>query len=135
MFIKWTWANWRFHLGFDARAGAVISLASIYNPEKGKYRQVIYRGYISELFIPYQDPTEEWYRITFFDWREFGFGLTAVSLEPLNDCPANAVFVDGCYAGQDGKPVKVADAMCIFERHPGDIMWRHTEAEIPNLEV
>ncbi|XVF28867.1 hypothetical protein REPUB_Repub15cG0069300 [Reevesia pubescens] len=81
------------------------------------------------------DPTEEWYHITFFDCGEFGFGLTAVSLEPLNDCPANAVFVDGYYAGQDGKPVKVADAMCIFERHPGDIMWRHTEAEIPNLEI
>ncbi|XWS13629.1 hypothetical protein CRYUN_Cryun36dG0053900 [Craigia yunnanensis] len=129
------WANWRFHLGFDARAGAVISLASIYDPDKRKYRQVMYRGYISELFIPYQDPTEEWYHITFFDCGEFGFGLSAVSLEPLNDCPANAVFVDGYYAGQDGKPVKVEDAMCIFERHPGDIMWRHTEAEIPNLDI
>ncbi|WRX22041.1 Copper amine oxidase [Theobroma cacao] len=129
------WANWRFHLGFDARAGAVISLASIYDSEQRKYRQVLYRGFISELFIPYQDTTEEWYHITFLDCGEFGFGLSAVSLEPLNDCPANAVFFDGYYADQDGKPVKVEDAMCIFERHPGDIMWRHTEAEIPNLEI
>ncbi|OMO50441.1 Copper amine oxidase [Corchorus olitorius] len=129
------WANWRFHLGFDARAGPVISTASIYDPDKRKYRQVMYRGYISELFIPYQDPSEEWYHITFFDCGEFGFGLSAVPLEPLNDCPAAAVFVDGYYAGQDGKPVKVEDAMCIFERHPGDIMWRHTEAEIPNVTI
>ncbi|KAK6279042.1 hypothetical protein POUND7_019309, partial [Theobroma cacao] len=129
------WANWRFHLGFDVRAGAVIFLASIYDSEKRKYRQVMYRGFISELFIPYQDTTEEWYQLTYFDCGEFGCGLLAVSLEPLNDCPANAVFFDGYYAGQDVKPVKVEDAMCIFERHPGDITWRHTEAEIPNVEI
>ena len=95
----------------------------------------MYRGYVSELFVPYQDPTEEWYHITYFDCGEIGLGVSTFSLEPLNDCPANAVFIDGYYAGQDGKPIKVDNAMCIFERHPGDIMWRHTETAIPNIEV
>ncbi|XWS39311.1 hypothetical protein CRYUN_Cryun18bG0040600 [Craigia yunnanensis] len=104
------WTNWKFHLGFDARAGAVISLASIYDPESRKYRQ---------------DPTEEWYHITYFDCGEFGLGLSTFSLEPLNDCPAEAVFIDGYYAGQDGKPVKVDNALCIFERS-----WGHKIREV-----
>ncbi|KAA8527604.1 hypothetical protein F0562_035001 [Nyssa sinensis] len=125
------WANWEFHLGYDVRAGSIISLASIYDLEKHKFRRVLYRGYISELFVPYMDPTEEWYYKTFFDLGEFGFGLCAVSLEPLADCPANAVFMDAYYAGQDGKPIKISNTFCIFEKHAGNVMWRHTETEIP----
>ncbi|KAF5943051.1 hypothetical protein HYC85_020693 [Camellia sinensis] len=62
---------------------------------------------------------------------EFGFGLFAVSLEPINDCPAHAVFMDGYYAGQDGKPVKISNVFCIFEKHAGNVLWRHTETGIP----
>lgn len=125
------WANWAFHLGFDVRAGPIISLASIYDLEKGHFRPVMYKGHISELFVPYMNPVEEWYYKTFADLGEFGFGQSAVSLEPYTDCPANAVFMDGYYAGQDGNLVKVTNVFCIFEKHAGDIMWRHTESTIP----
>lgn len=125
------WVNWVFNVGFDARVGTIISTASIYDADIHKYRQVLYRGFISEVFIPYQDPSEGWYHITYFDNGEFGFGQTAVPLEPLNDCPSNAVFVDGYFASQDGTPVQTPNAVCIFERHVGDIMWRHTEVEMP----
>ncbi|KAL4284556.1 hypothetical protein GQ457_16G027770 [Hibiscus cannabinus] len=117
-----SWGNWKFHLAFDARVGPVISLASIYDAEKKSYRQVMYRSYISDLFVPYQDPTEGWYRTTIFDSGEYGLANFAVPLEPLNDCPSGAVFVDV-------KPVQVQDAMCIFERHTGDVMWRHSDVE------
>lgn len=129
------WANWVFHLGFDVRTGTIISLASIYDLAKHKYRRVLYRGFVSELFVPYMNPTEDWYFKTFFDCGEFGFGQSAVSLEPLTDCPANAKFMDAYYAGQDGTPVKISNAFCIFERHAGNILWRHTEVTIPNKVV
>ncbi|KAH7522326.1 hypothetical protein FEM48_Zijuj07G0126600 [Ziziphus jujuba var. spinosa] len=131
--IRWT--NWEFHLGFDVRVGAVISLASIYDLEKQKHRRVLYRGYTSELFVPYMNPTKEWYFKTFFDCGEFGFGQSTVSLEPLADCPSNAVFFDGYYAGQDGKPVKISNALCVFEQYAGNILWRHTELTIPGEEI
>ena len=125
--------NWNFHVAFDARVGPVISLASIYDEEEDKHRRVLYRGYVSELFVPYMDPSQEMYFKTFFDCGEFGFGQSAVPLEPFTDCPANAVFVDGYYAGLDGTPVKTQNALCIFERYAGNIMWRHTETGLDQV--
>ncbi|KAJ3674631.1 hypothetical protein LUZ60_005247 [Juncus effusus] len=120
------WANWAFHLGFDIRAGAILSLASISN------RSVLYRTFVSELFVPYMDPVQEWYFRTFFDAGEYGFGLWAFPLQPGSDCPSHAEFLDGFYVGADGKPVMVRNVFCVFERHAGDISWRHTEAGFPD---
>ncbi|KAF7838295.1 primary amine oxidase [Senna tora] len=126
-----SWANWDLHIGCDARAGVIISMASIYDMEKEMRRSVLYRGYISELFVPYQDPSEEWYYKTFFDAGEFGFGHSMVSLEPLRDCPPHAQFFDAYFATSDGSPSLLQNAFCVFQQH-GNIMWRHTESGIPN---
>lgn len=75
---------------------------------------MLYRALISELFVPYMDLTEEWYSRTFLDAGEFGFGQSAVSLEPLRDCPANAKFMDAYVAGLDGKPNKKSNVICIL---------------------
>ncbi|XP_065021374.1 primary amine oxidase 2-like [Musa acuminata AAA Group] len=129
------WSNWDFHLSYDARAGLVISLASVYDAQKGARRRVLYRGYVSEVFVPYMDPAEEWYFRTFFDAGEYGFGLWASPLEPMTDCPANAEFMDGYYATQDGEPVKLPNVFCVFERYSGNAAWRHTELGIPGQMI
>lgn len=117
------------------RAGSIISAASIYDVEKQYRRRVLYRGYISELFVPYMDLTEEWYYRTNFDAGEYGFGLCAVPLQPLADCPENAVFLDSYATAQNGMPVNMTNVFCVFERYGGDIMWRHTETGIPGKLV
>ncbi|KAL0295839.1 UNVERIFIED_CONTAM: Primary amine oxidase 2 [Sesamum calycinum] len=93
------------------------------------------RGYISEMFVPYQDLSEEWYFRTFLDAGEFGVGICAVPLQPHTDCPPNAVFLDGYYTTRDGTPAKTSNVFCVFERYAGDIMWRHSETILPGDTV
>ncbi|CAN1807806.1 Amine oxidase [copper-containing] alpha 2, peroxisomal [Linum perenne] len=126
----------RIRLGFDMRAGPIVSLASIFDVEKQKVRRVLYRGFVSELFVPYMDLTEEWYYRAFFDAGEYGYGLCTSSLLPGADCPENAVFMDAYVPDQDGVVFQLPKTFCIFEKYAGDVMWRHTEAAVsPDVEV
>ncbi|CAL1404132.1 unnamed protein product [Linum trigynum] len=131
-----SWLDWKLHVSFDARLGSMISTAQIYDPEQQAHRSVLYRGYISEIFGPYMDPSPNHYFKSYLDVGEYGFGLCTVPLVAGIDCPANAVFMDGYIAaGTDGSPVLWPNVVCIFERHSGDVMWRHTELGIPNRVV
>ncbi|KAK2664781.1 hypothetical protein Ddye_003355 [Dipteronia dyeriana] len=83
------WANWEFHIKADQRAGLVISRAMVEDSESGEL-SVMYKGFSSELFVPYMDPDENWYFKTYMDAGEYGLGVTALPLLPLNDSPREA---------------------------------------------
>lgn len=120
-----TWDIWRFNFRVDKRPGLVISNLDV--NDQGTWRSVIYQAHLSEVFVPYMDPTEGWYWRTYMDSGEYGFGLFLTPLRAGVDCPSYATFLPAVIADDEGNPLEIPDAICIFERDIGDPAWRHFE--------
>jgi len=120
------WQKWFFHFRVDPRLGLVVSLVR-YN-DAGEFRSILYQGSVSEMFVPYMDPSETWYFRTYMDAGEYGLGKLSAPLQPGRDCPSNAVFFDAVFADERGVPYVAPRVACLFERYSGDIAWRHYES-------
>ncbi|WP_026620791.1 primary-amine oxidase (plasmid) [Ensifer sp. WSM1721] len=129
------WDIWRLNLRVDKRPGLVVSNVDV--NDGGTWRSVIYQAHLSEVFVPYMDPTEGWYWRTYMDSGEYGFGLFLSPLTAGIDCPANATFLPATIADDKGNPLVIPNAICIFERGTGDPAWRHFEvfAQTPEKPV
>jgi primary-amine oxidase len=117
------WQRWRFHVRPDHRTGMIVSTVTY--DDGGTKRPVLYQGHLSEIFVPYMDPSFAWYARNFLDAGEFTFEGLSKPLIQGRDCPANAVYVDALFAGDNGRPSAVARVLCLFERATGDMSWRH----------
>ena len=124
------WGNWRFHVRPDPRAGTVIALVRYHEAEVGE-RSVLYEGHLSEIFVPYMDPSFAWYARNFIDAGEFSAGGLIEPLLAGRDCPDHAVYFDAVGAGANGWPRTTPRAICLFERQVGDPLWRHWSGELP----
>ncbi|MEQ8859018.1 MAG: hypothetical protein RIC56_10240 [Pseudomonadales bacterium] len=118
-----TWQNWDFRLSYDPRQGTILNDVAF---QDGKRRRsVIYEVAMSEMFVPYQDPTPGWYFRTYFDMGEYGFGNSGTELSGA-DCPSYAEVLDVTLHDAAGEPVTAARRVCLFERDPARPIWRHT---------
>ncbi len=117
---------------WDIRSGVVISLVNY--TEKNEPRSILYQGYLSEIFVPYQDPSEGWYFRTYMDEGDFGFGTMGSLLVPGADCPASSTFVSPVMSNAAGGVDALENRICIFERSPGEPVWRHYDLITQALE-
>ena len=121
------WRNWRFHLRFERRAGTIISLARFDG------RSVLYQGALAEVFVPYQDPDQNWFYRTYMDEGEFGLGALSSPLARGLDVPENAVLMNATISaaipdpGVPVVPLELTNVVGIFERVTGNPTWRHFE--------
>jgi primary-amine oxidase len=129
------WDIWRLNFRVDKRPGLVVSDVDVRDGDT--WRSVIYQAHLSEVFVPYMDPSEGWYWRTYMDSGEYGFGLFLTLLTRGVDCPAYASFLPALIADDAGAPLKIPDAICVFERDIGDPAWRHFEvfAQTPEAPV
>ena len=118
-----SWDNWKFRVRMDPRLGIVVSTVSF--NDAGKPRSVMYEGHLSDIFVPYMDPTPGWYFRSYMDEGEYGVGKLASSLVPGSDCPANAYYFDDWIADERGAPQHRERIACLFERTEGVVAWRH----------
>ncbi|ETX29902.1 tyramine oxidase [Roseivivax isoporae] len=116
-----TWDMWSFRWRIDKRPGVVLS------DIRADGREVLYQAHLSEVFVPYMDPSEGWYWRTYMDSGEYGFGIFLSPLRAGVDCPAYATYLPALVHADDGTPLEIPDAVCIFERQVGDPAWRHFE--------
>jgi primary-amine oxidase len=117
------WQSWSFHVRLENRRGAVVSLVRY--SDAGRKRSVMHEGALSEIFVPYMDPEPGWYNSTFLDLGEYTAEGLLSPLERGDDCPENAVYLDGLAADEQGVPRPRRRAACLFEREAGAVSWRH----------
>ena len=118
------WQNWRFRYALQPREGLV--LYTVGYEDAGRVRSVMYRGSLSEMVVPYGDPTQAWFFRNSFDVGELGLGSTASPLRAGADCPANCTVLDAVLAGEDGEPRVIPGAVALYERD-GGIEWKHAD--------
>ena len=117
------WQKWRFHIRPDQRVGMVISMVSY--DDDGEQRDILYQAHLSEIFVPYMDPSFAFYARNLLDAGEYSAGGLSKPLLKGLDSPDHAVYLDGLIAGDNGRPKTVPRTIAIFERETGDMAWRH----------
>jgi primary-amine oxidase len=121
-----SWQDWHFRFRIDQRVGTVVNLVRF--DDGGRLRSVMYEGSLSELYVPYMDPSNGWNDRVFIDAGEFYAGPGFLKpLRPGLDCPATAAYFDGLSAGEHGAPKLTSGLVCLFERTGSDPAWRHFE--------
>jgi primary-amine oxidase len=118
------WQKWRFRYALHPREGVV--LYQVGYEDGGKVRPVMYRGSLSEMVVPYGDPSAAWFFRNSFDVGELGLGRTASPLRPGVDCPENCSVFDAVVADESGDPETIPGAVAIYERD-GGISWKHDQ--------
>jgi primary-amine oxidase len=116
------WQKWRFRFALRPREGLV--LYTVGYEDQGRVRPILYRGSLSEMAVPYGDPSAGWYFRNSFDAGELGLGLAASSLRPGVDCPQNCVTFAAVFADESGAPRLVPAAVALYERD-GGVAWKH----------
>ena len=126
------WQKWNFVIGFNAREG--LTLHDISYNDGGEKRSILYRVSLSEMVVPYGDPSETQNRKNAFDTGEYGMGTCANSLELGCDCLGYIKYFDAHMTDSKGNLVTIKNAICMHEEDYG-ILWKHTDRRIGIPEV
>ena len=129
---KVEWQNWSFRVGFSAREGLVLHMLSFKDGDRE--RPIIYRASLTEMVVPYSDPTANNFWKNAFDAGEYGLGKLANSLELGCDCLGNIHYFDVPVADDNGAPMLMKNAICMHEEDYG-ILWKHYEFRTETYEA
>jgi len=119
-----SWQRWRFHVGFNSREGLVLS--QLRYEDQGRPRSILFRASLSEMIVPYGDPSPTHYFKNAIDAGENGVGLSASPLTRGCDCLGEIFYFDAATVSDVGQAVRIPNAICMHEEDYG-VLWRHIE--------
>jgi primary-amine oxidase len=118
------WQNWRFRYSMHPREGLVLHTVSY--EDQGKLRSVLYRASLSEMVVPYGDPSAGWFIRNAFDEGEYGIGANVVEMDLKNDLPANATTMSAVWVSELGEAQTRNRVIALYERD-GGVLWKHVD--------
>ncbi|HET6954008.1 MAG TPA: primary-amine oxidase, partial [Acidimicrobiales bacterium] len=122
------WQGWSLHVSLDPLEGIVLRDVAYGG------RSILRRASISEMVVPYGDPTPGHGWQNAFDVGEWGLGRLANSLNNGCDCLGEIRYLDAVLADEQGEPGTVANAICLHEEDVG-IGWKHHDLMGGRTEV
>src|SRR5690625_1602806 len=129
-FVKWQ--KWQFRIGYTAREGLVLH--TVCYEDDGVLRPVLYRAALSEMIVPYGDPTHPHNWQNAFDAGEYGLGQLANSLVLGCDCKGEIDYFDAVMCDGEGEIMTIPNAICMHEEDYG-VAWKHTDFRTGEMEV
>jgi primary-amine oxidase len=126
------WQRWSLRIGFDPYEG--LTLHEIAYHDRDRVRPVMHRASISEMVVPYGDPSSLHGWKNAFDAGEWGLGRMANSLTLGCDCLGVIHYFDAVLATEAGEPYTVERAICMHEEDYG-ILWKHQDMHGGTTEV
>ena len=127
-----SWQRWQLHVGFTPREGLVLNRVSYQDGDR--LRSILYRASLSEMVVPYGDPSPTHYFKNAFDAGENGVGMSTSSLRLGCDCLGEIHYFDAVVSDADGAPVPIPNAICMHEEDHG-VLWRRIEWRTGEGEV
>jgi primary-amine oxidase len=106
---KVDWQNWSFRVGWTAREGLVLHQIAF--RDGARERPIIYRASVTDMIVPYADPTANHFWKCAFDAGEYGLGKLANALELGCDCLGHIHYFDVPVADDYGKPTIMKNAL------------------------
>ena len=126
------WQKWQLRIGYTPREGLVLH--TIGYKDGAEVRPIIYRAALSEMVVPYGDPTNDHYKKQVFDSGEVGIGKCANSLELGCDCLGEIYYFDVDLYDIRGDANKLKNAICMHEEDYG-ILWKHRDNRLGETET
>jgi len=117
------WQKWRMRVSLHPRDGLVLH--QIGYEHRGDVRRICYRAALSEMVVPYGDPSVGQYWKNAFDSGELGLGRLSNALELGCDCLGEIVYLDGIVNDDKGNGRTMPNAICIHEED-SNLLWKHT---------
>lgn len=118
------WSNFKFHIGFNYREGIVLSDVTF--NDQGTVRPIFHRMSLSEMIVPYGDPSFKHFRKHALDIGEYGAGYMANPLALGCDCKGVIHYLDAHFCDRRGTPLSLKNAICIHEEDDG-LLFKHSD--------